>query len=163
MNRAIDTQLVIRLAQVVVEQIVPDEFGLFSSISEAYAKDPERILKKQGESDGLSLSPLEAATLAYLTPTIFLILTQIIVQISSDTTENVAVALFRKIFKRRSSNRQKNKQVPRTFSSEELQNIHQTIIKVAHENKFPEAKGKQFADIVAGQLVIGQSLEEKSS
>jgi hypothetical protein len=161
MNDAAQTQVAAEVARDLVSQVAPEELPLFRATSEAYLKDPQRVLKEYtGKDEMLGFGTGEVLSL--VTPVAVAVSVEVIrfvtgeLKASFQTESSVFLAaLVKSLFKKYRAALEREAQptaVPLT--SEQLREIHAIALTKARQLKLSEDRAKTLADALIGDLVV---------
>ena len=161
MNDAVQNQVAADLARDLVNQVAPEEMPLFRATSEAYFKDPQRVLKEHTGKDEM---------LGFGTGEVIFLVTPVAVAVSVEVvrfvTEEVGksfkaessafvAALVKSVFKKyRPILEREARPTASPLTPEQLREIHVIALTKARQLKLSEARAKILADALVGDLVV---------
>jgi hypothetical protein len=158
MTETIQSQLIVDVARDVTIQIAPQEIPLFRAMSEAFLKDPDRLLKAEaGKDEMLGFGVGEAVAL--MTPIVLIVAAQVIEFLQTEVKKALATEgtslvaeMTKSMFKRfRPSEQGKQKLPPLTPA--QVAQVRKVAFEKARVLKLPEAKASLLADALIGELV----------
>ena len=160
MTDAPQNQLAADVARDLVSQMAPQEMPLFRANSEAYFKDPQKVLDSQtGKDDMLGFGTGEVV--AYLTPVVLSISVEVIKFLteevrkslqseSSSVINDVVKGMFSKF---RPPAAQAEQPAPVSLTVEQLREVRRLAFEKARQLRVSEARATQLADSLIGGLV----------
>ncbi|GAC1371604.1 MAG: hypothetical protein NVS2B12_24520 [Ktedonobacteraceae bacterium] len=156
-------QLVADLTRDIVAQTAPQELPLFRTVSAAYFKNPDHVLKGQsGKDDMLGFGVAE--TVIMLTPSILAIMTQVVNFVMAEVQKSVATNsadvindLVSKMFKKFRPAEKADQGSPPALTTEQLKRVRDIAYQEAHKLALPEAQADILADSIVGSLVVAHS------
>lgn len=162
MDNSNQNQLTANIARDIVSQMAPQEIPLFRANSELYFKDPQKALKSQeGSDDMLGFGTGEAV--AYLTPIILTVSFEVVKFVTEEVKKslktestnaiNEAVQRMFKKFRPIPVTGQAEDPAPTMLTVEQLREVHQRAFEKACQLRLSEAKARQLADSLVGELV----------
>jgi hypothetical protein len=162
-NDSTQNQFISNVARDLVAQLAPEELPLFRANSEAYFKDPQKMLKGQrGEDEMLGFGTGEAISL--LTPIALTVSVEVIKFVIEEVkkslkTESSSVIndLVKSMFKKyRSAEEKKEEPASTPLTLEQLKEVRKIAIAKARQLKLPESKAIKLADtLIAGLVTTG--------
>jgi hypothetical protein len=156
MENKVNEELVSELAHDLLGELAPQEKALFKPISEAYFKDPEKVLAgQQGKDELLGFGAAEAATL--LTPVLLAVSTEVVqflLQEAQKAIESESSTLINETVKSwfRRLQPEDEKKAPPPLTPEQLEEVRKIAIKKARQLKLSEKNTKLLADAIVGDL-----------
>ncbi len=160
MDSSDQNQLIADLSRDIVAQTAPQELPLFRSMSTAYFKDPEKLLKGQSGKDEM-LGFAVAGVVIMLTPTILAIMSQVVQFLITEVEKSVATnsadvinVLIRKMFKKFRPEEKKVQENLPALTTEQLTKVRNIAYQEAHKLALPDAQAGLLADSIVGSLVI---------
>ena len=160
MNDSTQNKLIAEVARNVVSQIAPQEMPLFRANSEAYFKDPEKVLKDQkSEEEMLGFGTGEA--MSFLTPIALAVSVEVVKFVTEEVrksfkTESSGMIsdLVKSLFKKfRPAQEKEEKPTTAPLTVEQLQEVHKAAFTKARQLKLSESRARQLADVMIGDLV----------
>jgi len=160
MNDVSQNQLIATVARDLVFEMAPHEIPLFRANSEAYFKDPEKMLKSEaGKDEMLGFGTAEAMSL--LTPVVLAVSVEVVKFVTEEVKKSVKTEgssvindVVKSVFKKYRPAAAPERQVTSTpLTVEQLQEVHKLALQKARQLKLHEAKAKQLADALVGDLV----------
>lgn len=144
-------QLVATVARDLVAQTAPQELPLFQATSEAYFKNPNKLLKGQsGKDEMLGFGVVEAASAVMASPIILNIVNDVVNLLIEEAKD---AGLFKRIFgKSRSAGAETKNQRPLT--PELMTQMHQVAFEEARQYKLSETQAAQLADSLVAKLAM---------
>ena len=160
----IDDQLIADLARDVIAQTAPQEVPLFRANSEAYFKDPQKALQRQGGKDEM-LGFGDGAMITFLTPIALTVMTEVVKFLveevkKSAKTEGAGVvneavkSLFKKFHSK--DDKAKKNEVP-PLTPEQLMHVRKLALEKAHQLKLSNDKATLLTDSIVGSLTVPSS------
>ena len=160
MTDAPQNQLAADVARDLVSQMAPQEMPLFRANSQAYFKDPQKMLADQpGKDEMLGFGTGEVV--AYLTPVVLSVAVEVIkflteevrksLQSESSSAINDAVKGMFSRFRPVAAQAEKPASV--TLTVEQLQQVRKLAFDKARQLRLSEARATQLADSLIGGLV----------
>ena len=149
-------QFVSEFAKDVIGELAPQEKALFKPISEAFFKDPEKVLAaQQGKDELLGFGAAEAATL--ITPIVLAVSTEVVqflFQEARKAVQSESISLINETVKSWFSRLQskEEKKTPPPLTPEQLEEVRKIAIKKARQLKLSENNTKLLADAIVGGL-----------
>jgi hypothetical protein len=159
-NDTTQNQLATDVARDLVGQLAPEEMPLFRATSEAYLKDPQKVLKEHtGEDEMLGFGTGEVVSL--LTPVALAVAVEVINFVTSEITHSfkaesavVIAVLVKSVFKKyRATLEKEARPTSSPLSSEQLREVHAIAFTKARQLNLSEAKAKTLADALVGDLI----------
>jgi len=156
-------QLIADLTRDIVAQTAPQELPLFRTMSAAYFKNPDKVLKGQPEKDEmLGFGGAEAVIM--LTPSILAIMSQVVQFVTAEVQKSVATNsaalidnLVSKMFKKfRPAEKQDQENLP-ALTTEQLTRVRNLAYQEARKLALSEARADLLADSIVGSLVVAPS------
>jgi len=156
-------QLIADLARDIVAQTAPQELPLFRTMSAAYFKNPDKVLKGQsGKDEMLGFGVAEAVVM--LTPSILAIMSQVVQFVMAEVQKSVATNtadvindLVTRMFKKfRPADEKDHQNVP-ALTTEQLTRVRNLAYQEAHKLALPDAQAGLLADSIVGSLVVAPS------
>jgi hypothetical protein len=158
MSELSETGYILQMARAVVEELEPEELGLFPLMAEAYVQSPESLLTRRAAGE---VEPGMGAgeRIAPWTPTILLLLHQAALQGGKGiTTAETKTRWTRVLGRVRGLWRAKSKKQVATLpawgqelSRENMQTLHTFFYEMALEYGVKDAKARQIAECVVGK------------
>jgi DNA replicative helicase MCM subunit Mcm2 (Cdc46/Mcm family) len=159
MEDRMNEQLVSEFAKDILGELAPQEKALFKPISEAYFKNPEKVLAaQQGKDELLGFGAAEAAAL--ITPIVLAVSTEVVqflfqearkaVQSESSSLINETVKSW--FGKLQPEEKEKTSPPPPPLTPEQLEQVRKIAIKKARLLKLSETNTKLLADAIVGGL-----------
>ena len=153
-----NNQLIADVTRDIIAQTAPQELPLFRAISEAYIKDPDRVLNPQtSKEEKLSFGVGDAVTI--LTPIALAAVTEVLkyigerlVKTAKEEGAEVASNTVKRLFKKfQSEERDCFKSTP-YLSQEHMIQIRRIVLEKARQLRLSEAQSEMLADAVVGSL-----------
>jgi hypothetical protein len=159
-------QLVSEVTRDVITQMAPQEVPLVRATSEAYFKNPEKVLATHtGKDEMLGFGTGEVVTL--LTPVVLAVTTEVVTFLGEEIKKsvkdegasfvNVSVkALFKKFrpAEKPEKPEKPEKQTPPPLTGEQLARVREIALKKARQLKLSERSAKLLADSLVGSLAV---------
>jgi hypothetical protein len=163
MDYSDQNQLIADLARDIVAQTAPQELPLFRTMSAAYFKNPEKLLKGQSEKDEM-LGFGVAGVVIMLTPTILAIMSQVVQFIITEVQKSVATNsadvindLVSKMFKKFRPAEKKDRENLPALTTEQLKRVRNMAYQEARKLALSDAQAGLLADSIVGSLVVAPS------
>jgi hypothetical protein len=162
MQDSADQEMIAELAREQVAQLAPDELPLFRPTSEAYFKDPGKVLKPQGGRDEVLGFGAQAA-LTFLTPIVLAVVTEVVTYLVAEIGKSIkeegriAVGqIVKGLFKRfRGSDATQPAAAPNlSLSSAQLVEVRKVAYEKARSLNLSEDRAALLADSLVGSLVV---------
>ncbi len=158
-----DKDLITELARDVVSQIAPQELPLFRANSEAYFKDPEKVLQSQAAKDEmLGFGAGDAVVL--LTPIVLATLDEVVKFVVEEVKKSVQgegaariQQAIKALFKKFRQPEADDKKKPAPLTPEQLVQVRRIAFNKARQLKLSEERAKLLADAVVGSLATAPS------
>ncbi len=153
-------QLIADLARDIVAQTAPQELPLFRTMSAAYFKNPDKVLKGQpGKDEMLGFGVAE--TVVMLTPSVLAVMSQVVRFVMAEVQKSVATNtaeviddLVTHMFKKfRPAGEQDQKNVP-ALTAGQLAQVRNLAYQEAHKLALPDAQASLLADSIVGSLAV---------
>lgn len=160
MNDATENQLATDVARDLVGQLAPEEMPLFRATSEAYLKDPQKVLKEHtGEDEMLGFGTGEVVSL--LTPVALAVSVEVVKFVTVEVSQSfkaetsvVIAALVKSVFKKYRATLEKEARLTSSpLTSEQLREVHAIALTKARQLNLSEARAKILADALVGDLI----------
>jgi hypothetical protein len=156
-------QLIADLTRDIVAQTVPQELPLFRTISAAYFKNPDKVLKGQsGKDEMLGFGVAEAVIM--LTPSILAIMSQVVQFVMAEVQKSVATNsadviddLVSKMFKKFRPAEKKDQENLPALTTEQLTRVRNLAYQEARKLALSDAQADLLADSIVGSLVVAPS------
>jgi hypothetical protein len=153
-------QLVSEVARDLITQIAPQELPLIRATSEAFFKDPDKVLStRSGKDDMLGFGTGEVVTL--LTPITLAVTTEVISFLSEeikktikDESANIVSVSVKALFKKFRPEEKPEKQLPPPLTGEQLARVREIALKKARQLKLSERNARLLADSLVGSLAL---------
>ena len=160
MSNADQNQLISDLSRDIVMRIAPQELPLFRSTSTAYFQKPDTMFKNTKDKDQV-LGFGAGETIAMMTPSVLVIVTQVVQFVSTELQKSVATEsssliadLVKKMFKKfRVADGKQEVQDPTPLTKEQLAYVHKMAYEEANRLMRSDAKAHVLADAIVGSLV----------
>lgn len=144
-------QLIASIARDLVAQTAPQELPLFQATSEAYFKNPNKLLKGQSDKDEmLGFGVVEAVSAVMTSPIILSIVNEVIHLITGEAKE---AGFFKRLF-RKSRPLEEEQKTPQTFTPDLMQQVHHKTFEMARQYQLSEAQAAQLADSLVARLAM---------
>ncbi|HJS20075.1 MAG TPA: hypothetical protein VJ785_15110 [Anaerolineales bacterium] len=149
-------QLVSEFAKDLLGELAPQEKALFKPMSEAYFRDPGKVLAaQQGKDELLGFGAAEAATL--ITPIVLAVSTEVVhflFQEARKAIQSESSSLINETVKSWFSKLQpkEKEESPPPLTQEQLEQVREIAIKKARQLKLSEKNTKLLADAIVGGL-----------
>jgi hypothetical protein len=159
-NDSTQDQLVADVARDLVGQVAPQEMPLFRANSEAYFKDPEKALKdRKSEEEMLGFGTGEA--MSFVTPVALAVSVEVVKFVADEVKQTLKTEssgmindLIKSLFKKyRPTLEKEQRPTAAPLTAEQLQEVHKAAFAKARQLKLSEARAKQLADVLIGDLV----------
>jgi hypothetical protein len=155
-------QLIADVARDVAAQIAPQELPLFRAISEAYFKDPDRVLDQRAARDEpLGFGVGEAVSLVL--PIVLAVASEVVLFLAAEVKKAVGaesgkltIEATKKLFKRFRAADQGQPPVS-PLTPEQLAHVRKLAFEKARLLKLPEPQAQLLAEAVVGSLAIKPS------
>ena len=152
------SQLVTNVAHDLIAQIAPQELPLFSVTSEAYFKNPEKLLKGQKGKDETLGFGIEIASAVMMSPIVLTIVDEVIKVIVGEVIpgEIKKSGIISKISKKLRPDKEKDKKVtlPLPLTLEQLKQVHDLTLSEAGRFNLPKPQAELLADSLVGSLTL---------
>lgn len=150
-------QLVTNIAYDLIAQIAPQELPLFSVTSEAYFKNPGKLLKGQkGKDEKLGFGIEIAAVMA--SPIVLAIVDEVVKVLVGEVIpgEIKESGIVNKVFKKILPVKEKDRKValPLALTPEQLQQVRDQTITTALKCNLSRAQADLLADSLVGRLAL---------
>jgi hypothetical protein len=156
-------QLVSEVTRDVITQMAPQEVPLVRATSEAYFKNPEKVLATHtGKDEMLGFGTGEVVTL--LTPIALAVINEVVTFLVEELKKSVkdegasfvsvSVKAFFKKFRPAEKTEKPEKQVPPPLTGEQLARVREIALKKARQLKLSERSAKLLADSLVGSLAV---------
>lgn len=147
-----ETEFILQMARVVVEELEPEELALFPLMAEAYVQSPQSLLTRKAAGEPI----------ATWTPTILLLLQQAVLQGEKEAAPAGAKTLFTRVFGRvrrlwQAKSGKRAATLPargQELSREGLQTLRAFFYETALEYGVKDAQARQIAECVVGKWAI---------
>ena len=144
-------QLIANIARDLVAQTAPQELPLFQATSEAYFKNPNKLLKGQsGKDEMLGFGVVEVVSTVMASPIILDIVSEAVKLIAEEAKD---AGFFKRLFGKSRSAEEEAKG-PRPLTRELMEQIHQVAFEKARQYKLSEAQAAQLADSLVAKLAM---------
>lgn len=161
MNDPTQNQLAADVARDLVSQVAPEEMPLFRATSEAYFKDPQRVLKEHTSKDDM-LGFGTGEVLSLVTPVAVAVSMEVVRFVTEEVRKSfqaessaVIAALVKSLFRKyRPILEREARPTASPLTSEQLREIHAIAFMKARQLRLPEARAKTLADALIGELVV---------
>jgi len=156
-------QLIADLTRDIVAQTAPQELPLFRTMSAAYFKNPDKVLKGQpGKDDVLGFGEAEAVMI--LTPSILAIMSQVVHFVTAEVQKSIATYsadviddLVRKMFNKFRLAEKKDQENLPALTTEQLTRVRNLAYQGARKLGLSDARADLLADSIVGSLVVTPS------
>jgi hypothetical protein len=156
-------RLIADLTRDIVAQTAPQELPLFRTMSAAYFKNPDKVLKDQsGKDEMLGFGVSEAVIM--LTPSILAIMSQVVTFVTAEVQKSVATNsadviadLVSKMFKKFRPAEKKDQENLLALTTEQLTRVRNLAYQEARKLALSDAQADLLADSIVGSLVIAPS------
>ncbi len=163
MGNSDQNQLIADLSRDIVAQTAPQELPLFRTMSAAYFKNPDKVLKGQsGKDEMLGFGEVEVAMA--LTPIILDIMSKVVQFVIAQVQKSVATNsanliddLVSKMFKEFRPAEKKDQENPPALTTEQLTQIHNLAYQEARKLALSDARAGLLADSIVGSLAVAPS------
>lgn len=153
--------LVSEISRNLISEVAPQELPLFRATSEAYFKNPDKVLTaKSGNDDILGFGTGEAMIL--LTPVALAITTKVInflieevKRSAKEESANLVSETVKAFFKKFRQEKEEGNKIP-PLSSEQLTRVQEIAIKEARRLKLSEKNVKLLANAIVGSLAVAR-------
>ena len=154
MQNAAHNQLVTEIAYDLLAQIAPGEMPLFQETSEAYFKNPDRMLKSlKGKDEPLGFGLVEIGSAILMSPIVLAIVDEATRTLAKEVTESGFVKqLVKKLFHRS----QERRNPPPRFTQEQMEQVRKQAFDSARQFNLPESQAALLADALIGRLALAQ-------
>jgi hypothetical protein len=161
MNDLSQNQFVVMMARDLVSELAPQEIPLFRANSEAYFKDPQKMLEgKTGKDEMLGFGTGEAISL--LTPVILSVSVEVVKFVTEEVkkslkTESASVIndVVKSMFKKyRPPEAPAGQPASPALTAQQLQEIHKLTLLKARQLNLQESQARQLADALVSGLVV---------
>ena len=144
-------QLVATVARDLVAQTAPQELPLFQATSEAYFKNPNKLLRGQsGKDEMLGFGVVETVSAMMASPIILNIVNDVVNLLVGEVKD---AGLFKRMFgKPRSAGDEAKGQ--RSLTPELMAQMHQVAFEKARQYKLSETQAAQLADSLVAKLAM---------
>jgi hypothetical protein len=152
MSEITEKQLVGSIARDLVSQFAPQELPLFEETSEAYFKNPDKVLNGQiGKEEKLGFDG--TASMILLSPFALVIVDEVIKAIVGKIAESSAVG---KLMKKLHLAREEEMHItlPISLTEEQLHQIHEKALSQALQFKLSQEQAELLADSLVGKLAL---------
>ncbi len=156
-------QLIADLARDIVAQTAPQELPLFRTMSAAYFKNPDKVLKGQSGKDEM-LGFGEAEAVMMLTPIIINIMSKVVQFVMAQVQKSVATNsadliddLVSKMFKKFRPAEKKDQENLPALTTEQLTQIHNLAYQEARKLALSDARAGLLANSIVGSLAVAPS------
>ncbi len=154
MSNEAHNQLVTEIAHGLIVQFATQELPLFQETSEAYFKNPGRMLKGlEGKDEPLGFGLVEISSAIVMSPIVLAIVDEVTKALAEEIPASGFVKnLVKKLFP--GSKEQKN--APSRFTHEQMEQVHKQALKSARQFNLPESQAALLADALVGRLALAQ-------
>jgi hypothetical protein len=158
MTTDFENRIAADVARALIREEAPQEIPIFKANSEAYFKNPARVLAQQtpGKEDMLGFGVAEATT--FLTPVVLAVMGEVVTFLiaevkkafekeGSSRIEQTVRNLFRKL-------RGPEEKPAVTLTQDQLREVHKRAFAKALMLKLSDARARQLADAIVSDLVL---------
>jgi hypothetical protein len=144
-------QLIASISRDLIAQAAPQELPLFPAVSEAYFKNPNKMLKDQTGKDEMLGFGVEAVSAVMMSPIVLTIVSEVVKLITEEIQES---GIIRKMFKKFGHAEDEAKPVSRPLTPELMEKMHQVAFEKACQYNLSQAKAEQLADSLVAKLAM---------
>ena len=157
MQQTTQQQATTNLAQMVIEQLAPQELPLFRAVSEAFFQNPDAAMRSQAGIDEMLGFGVGEATL-FLTPTV-LIAAQKLVEFAMEAAkepikQGIGDLITRMLVKVGVVRKPDVAATIQPLTPSQLAQARQLTIETLHQYNFPKDKSDLVADALIGKLAL---------
>ncbi len=147
-------QLVTEIARDLVAQAAPQELFLFQETSEAYFKNPGKMLKGlSGKDEPLGFGLVEIGSAILMSPIVLAVVDEATKALAEEVTEAGFVKkLIRKLFHRS----EERKNAPPQLTQEQMEQVRKQAFDSARQFNLPESQAALLADALIGRLALAR-------
>lgn len=144
-------QLIASIARDLIAETAPQELPLFQATSEAYFKNPQKLLKNQADkNEMLGFGVVEVVSTVIASPIVINIVNEAVHLIVEEVKE---AGLFKRLFGKSHSAKEEQKNT-RPLTPELMQQIHQMTLEKAVQYKLPRTQAEHLADSLVAKLAM---------
>ncbi len=153
MSEVAQNQLVADIARDLVAQTAPQELPLFQATSEAYFKNPNKLLKGQAGKDEMLGFGVETVSVILMSPIVLTIVDEVVKVITGKVADS---GIIRKILKKLGLVKEKEEKVtlPLSLTREQMQKVHELAFERALQFKLSKSQAELLADSLVGRLAL---------
>ncbi len=145
-------QLVDDLGSDLVARFAHQEMDLFRATSEAYFKNPAKMLKQGTSKDeSLGFGVVEVSSAILMSPIILKIVDEAIKSIVEEVKET---GIIKKLLKKIGVVKDEEKKVQLPLAPEQMRQVHDTALKTALQFNLTEPQARLLADSLVGRLAL---------
>jgi hypothetical protein len=153
-------QLVTEVTRDLITQMAPQEVPLVRATSEAYFRNPEKVLATHaGKDEMLGFGTGEVVTL--LTPVVLAVTADVVTflaeefkKVFKDESATMVSVSVNALFKKLHPAEKAEKQMPPPLTGEQLARVREIALKKARQLKLSERSAKLLADSLVGGLAV---------
>ena len=159
-------QLIAELSREIVMNVAPEELPIFRAQSEAYFKNPKKLLaRKVGKDDMLGFGAGEAV--AFLTPFILAVMSDVVTFLTDEIRKalkgeaaSLITRTVKSLFKTRDpaadqddKTEEKEEEKRMSLTAEQLDQVREIVLSRARQLKIAEVKADLLANSIVGSLL----------
>ncbi|HMI98670.1 MAG TPA: hypothetical protein VK488_02445 [Gaiellaceae bacterium] len=155
MTESVENEIVADVARGLVAQTAPQELPLFRAMSEAYFKDPQKVLEqKQGKDEmlgfGVEIAMFVAPVALEVAKTV---VTFLVAELRKSAEKEASGAIQERVHELFHRDTGGGEPQP-GLTREQLARVHEVALKKASELKLPKPQADLLADSVVGSLSV---------
>jgi hypothetical protein len=149
MTDAAQNQLIASIARDLVAQTAPQELPLFQATSEAYFKNPQKLLRSQsGKDEMLGFGVVDTMSVVMASPIILNIVNDVVTVLIGEARD---AGFFKRLFGKSRSTDEPTKG-PRPLTREMMQQMYQVALEKGRQFQLSEAQAAQLADSLVAKI-----------
>jgi hypothetical protein len=151
MDASAQNDLTTKLSRQVVAQIAPQELPLFPAISEAYFKDPQKLLGREKGKDDILGFGIDVP-IVLLSPAVLLVVQFVVQEVFKSFTGEIMKRIVEGLSGPKTKGDQE--QIASPLTPEQLAQVHEVAFQKACELQLPEQQAHLLAESIIGNLSI---------
>lgn len=151
MSDVAQNQFIASTARDLVAQFAPQELPLFQATSEAYFKNPNKLLRGQsGKDEMLGFGVVETVSAVMASPIILNTVNEVVRLILDEAKD---AGFFKRLFGKSRTAVEESKG-PRPLTREMMQQMYQVAFEKGRQSKLSETQAAQLADSLVAKLAM---------